>query len=127
MQRQFYKPMVTTVGHPSVNDYYKLQPATRLAEYAITIPIWLGNRVVRPFDEWGTSASLSWYQAYNRVKHNRSEHFASASLENVAKAVTAVFAIVFAQFGIAAFDPYHEVGSFQSDGNIFRIRRAFCL
>lgn len=114
-----------TRGHLNVNDYYKLQPATRLAEYAITIPIWRGNRVFHPFDEWGTRASLSWYQAYNRVKHNRSEHFESASLENAVKAITAVFAIVFAQFGIATFDPYHEVGSFQWDGTL--LSHSACL
>jgi hypothetical protein len=110
----------------NITDYHKLQSATRLADYAITVPIWKGSqRTFRPFDEWKTGSSLAWYQAYNRVKHSRSEHFESASLENVAKGVAAVLAITFAQFGISAFDPYHDVGSFQSNGNL--LSHSACL
>jgi hypothetical protein len=116
----------TRSGNFNVNDYSKVEPATRLSEYLITIPIWQGShRVVQPFASWNTGPSLSWYQSYNRVKHSRSEEFASASLQNVVAAVAAVFAIVFAQFGISSFDPYHDVGGFQSDGNV--LSHSACL
>jgi hypothetical protein len=74
----------TRSGNFNINDYYKIEPATRLSEYLITIPIWQGiHRVVQPFASWNTGPSLSWYQSYNRVKHSRSEEFESASLQNV--------------------------------------------
>lgn len=104
-------------GNFNVTDYYKLEPAMRLSEYKITISIWQGHhQIVQPFAGWATGSSLPWYQSYNRVKHNRSEEFESASLLNVVASVAAVFAIVFAQFGISSFDPYRDVSGFQSDG-----------
>jgi hypothetical protein len=120
------KNSYTRAGNFNVRDYYKLQSAMRLSEYRVTIPIWQGNhRVVQPFDTWSTRSSLPWYQSYNRVKHNRSDEFQSASLKNAVASVAAVFAIVFAQFGISSFDPYHDVGNFQSDGTV--LSHSACL
>jgi hypothetical protein len=69
-----------------------------------------------PFKEWrrGTH-SLSWYQDYNSVKHDRLANFNLAKFANVLKAISAVFVILFAQFEITAFDPYHEVDMYSAD------------
>lgn len=97
-------------GNWNVTDYHKINAATRLAEYAVTFPIWTGSHQrIQPFLDWASGPSLTWYQSYNTVKHNRAFAFSSASLGNVVTAVAAVFAIVFAQFHILAFDPNHTV------------------
>lgn len=53
---------------------------------------------ISPFKDW-PETSLSWYQAYNRTKHNREEAFEDASLENAISAVAAVFVLLAAQYG----------------------------
>jgi len=94
----------------NIKDYHKLNAATRLAEYTVTFPIWDGiHRKIQPFSEWVSGESLTWYQGYNTVKHNRASKFSLASLGNVFKAVAAVYAIVFAQFQILTFNPHHIV------------------
>jgi len=101
-----------------VEDYYKINVATRLDKYMISIPIWQGNyNRIQPFQKWSVGPTLSWYQAYNKVKHSRSYNFDCASLKNVINAVGAVFAILFAQFNVFAFDPHHPVGEYNIDGD----------
>lgn len=106
-------------GNWNVSDYYKINAATRLAEYAVTLPIWTGRfRRIQPFSSWASGPSLAWYQDYNEVKHNRASAFKSASLGNAVTAVAAVFAIVFAQFNVLAFDPHHIVGMYSQDNGL---------
>ena len=102
-------------------DYFKINSATRLSEYALTIPMWDGVAgTVKPFETWsGGSHSLPWYQAYNAVKHDRSGSFTEASLDNVMKAVAAVFATLFSQFHIFAFDPHREVNSYSQEKTVY--------
>jgi hypothetical protein len=74
----------------STRDYVKLLPVLKLNKYAIQLPFypWLG--AVRPFENWvpnPSSQSLSWYDAYNAVKHNREENFSRATLLNAIQAV----------------------------------------
>ena len=108
-------------GNWTLTDYYKINSATRLSEYTLTLPMWDGAAgTVKPFDTWnGGSHSLPWYQAYNAVKHDRSGNFPSASLQNVMKAVAAVFATLFSQFHIFAFDPHRVVNSCTQGGHVY--------
>lgn len=100
----------SNTGNLNVTDYLHLEKACRLSEYRITVPTWVGtSSPLQPYKGWRSSHSLSWYQDYNSVKHDRSANFHLANLENVLNAVSAVLIILFAQFHIAAFDPYHEV------------------
>lgn len=93
-------------GSLNIEDFFKLNIATKLDEYQITIPIWNGNdlKSFNPFGEWSRGQRLSWYQNYNDVKHNRFDKFSLASLENASKAVGAVLVILTAQFHCNAFD-----------------------
>lgn len=103
-------------GNWNIEDYYRVQGATRLADYEITIPIWSGpGGVFRPFKEWHLAHSLTWYRDYQSVKHNRSQNFQRASLGNLIEAVSGVFCILFSQFHFLAFDPYHQPSMFSSD------------
>ena len=62
----------------STKDYVKLLPAMKLDEYAIGVPFYPWLNPIRPFLGWttdGSTKSLSWYDAYNAVKHDREAAF----------------------------------------------------
>lgn len=107
-------------GNWNINDYKKLEVATRLSEYQVTVHVWKGpSRVIYPFREWASQSSLPWYQGYNSVKHHRAEKFQAASLENAVTAVAAVFALLFSQFNVCTFFPSHCMTMYsESDGLI---------
>ncbi|WP_062545293.1 hypothetical protein [Rufibacter tibetensis] len=103
-------------GNWNVTDYYKINAATRLSEYRLFINIWgNGKKEINPFSEWAAGHSLSWYQDYNSVKHNRHDEFARASLGNLLNALGAVFSVVFAQFHNFIFTQYQPNMGFHSD------------
>jgi hypothetical protein len=55
-----------------------------------------------PFSGWSSTAptqSLSWYDAYNKTKHDRAHHFGAASLENGIRAVMANVVLFAVRFG----------------------------
>jgi hypothetical protein len=107
----------------NVKDYHKLEAACRLSEYAVMTPVWAGaRRVFEPFEAWRNRSGytpLSWYQAYNDSKHNRTASFPVANFRNVLDAVAGVFILLFAQFYILAFDPYRPVGMTHEDDDGF--------
>jgi hypothetical protein len=109
-------------GNWDITDYRKVEQACRLSEYAVTLPIWDGTQSRRiPFENWRSDHSdhsLEWYLAYNQVKHNRSANFRHANLENVLEAICGVFVLLFAQFHVLAFDAFHVVSRFKSDGDV---------
>jgi hypothetical protein len=89
----------------STRDYVRLLPVLKLNKYAIVLPFypWLG--AVRPFEGWRRdlpTKSLTWYDAYNAVKHDREGHFSRATLLNALQAVCAVAIMNYAQFGLYA-------------------------
>ena len=51
------------------------------------------------------SESLTWYSAYNGVKHNRDREFARATLDSAFAAIAACVVLLVAQFGRLAFTP----------------------
>ena len=95
-------------------DYFKIEQATKLSKYEVRLNIWypFGIKIIKPFIEWGDGPSLLWYQAYNKVKHDRSQMFSKASFWNVVNAVAGVFAILYAQFSYYVFDSYQELDSY---------------
>jgi hypothetical protein len=91
-------------GRLTTNDYVKLEPALRLADYAVRWPQYPWMNAICPFGEWEQSSptrSLDWYHAYNSVKHDREQNFAKASLLHAIKAVAAVYVMIGAQFGFS--------------------------
>ncbi len=57
-----------------------------------------------PFSGWGPDNPLTWYQSYNRVKHDRIAQFHEASLGNVCLAFSALFAVLQTAFPRPVFD-----------------------
>lgn len=87
----------------STNDYVKLEAALRLADFAIEFPEFPWIEPLSPFRAWdpeSPTSSLGWYEAYNKVKHDREQNAEYATLINALEAVAAVVIIGVAQFGI---------------------------
>jgi hypothetical protein len=87
----------------STKQYHALHEPLKLCDYQIRFSRyhWLGP--FSPFQGWpnfeSPTASLSWYSAYNGVKHDREREFRRASLEQVFNAVAACAVMLVAQFG----------------------------
>jgi hypothetical protein len=85
----------------TMKEYCSLNQLLSLHQYAINYSLypWLDN--FRPFQSWGlqNQTQLTWYQAYNSVKHDRENQFESANLKNVLDAIAAVAVLLFAQYG----------------------------
>ena len=85
----------------SVKDYYKISKAARLNEYCLTFDRWATVHEFRPFIEWNPSKRevLSWYDAYNEVKHDRFGSFRKATLDHLMNALAGLICILHAQYG----------------------------
>lgn len=94
-------------GNLNIDDYYKINKATKLNEYEVYIDVWRPNRkLLKPFKSWSTNSHLDWYHGYNSAKHDRYINFNDASLSNLINAMAGVFCILFAQFGPYSFSSY---------------------
>lgn len=102
----------------NMNDYKKIENATNLSRYKVKLNIWHPkSKVFQPLFSWGHGKPLDWYTDYNNVKHDRSNNFQKAKLINVINAISAVWAILYAQFSYYAFEPYNESSGFTIDNN----------
>jgi hypothetical protein len=108
-------------GSLNIEDYFKVNAASRLNEYEVTIPVWRGSYAkLKPLDAWSRGHRLPWYQSYNAAKHDRFGNFSSASLENSIQAVAGVFCILFSQFNYLSFDPNHSPSMYDiSDSGVW--------
>jgi hypothetical protein len=122
----------------STKDYVKLLDAMKLDEYAVKLPFYPWLAAIKPFYGWSSAAptqSLTWYDAYNAVKHDRETLFERGTLFHAIEAVCGCAVITFAQFGrsgfhdsrqlmtLLSFDRSAEVGF---DGSICNFPRSFC-
>ena len=88
-------------GNWYITDYEKISSVARLPEYRVKFKRWATPRDFTPFADWSTSGtSLSWYQDYNKVKHNRYDQFSKANLNNLMNAFAALLCIIHAQCGV---------------------------
>jgi hypothetical protein len=93
-------------GNLNMSDYFKINAASKLHEYTVSLTVWSpAKKDLSPFGEWANEKnSLSWYQAYNLVKHDRNRNFPKASLENLLNCVAGLLAILFSQFCVVLGD-----------------------
>lgn len=116
-----------------MNDYFKINAALRLDGYETRLNVWEPSPlVIKPFASWNSSsyASLAWYQAYNNVKHGRTDNFSEASLENLIAAASGLLAVLYAQYAYNCFSPYSKIemisedDSFESvNDSLFELKR----
>jgi hypothetical protein len=116
-----------------IDDYKKLEKTHRLSSYQVKIPHWYGEKSIRtPFSSWSRAElySPSWYQAYNKTKHNRHEEFHNANFENLIDSVCGLLVVLSAQFYREDFSPSepclalgggHKDGMESGIGGYFRV------
>ena len=98
-------------GNPldmDIDDYKKLEKTHKLSAYKVKLPCWVGNKAIRtPFSSWAKPElySPSWYQAYNKTKHNRHEEFHHASFENLIDSLCGLLVLLSSQFYTKDFSP----------------------
>jgi len=86
----------------TTKDYAKLNQAMHLNEYIISLTHYPWLSGFHPFKEWDSdkpTESLDWYDAYNKVKHDREKNFQEAKLIHAINAVCACMIMLLAQFG----------------------------
>ena len=84
-----------------IKDYFKISRAARLNEYSLTFGRWATAHDFKPFVDWNPSRreQLTWYDAYNEVKHDRYGNFKKAKLEHLMNALAGLICIMHAQYG----------------------------
>ncbi|MGQ0509438.1 MAG: hypothetical protein ACT4P9_02385 [Betaproteobacteria bacterium] len=93
----------------NIHDYRKINKTHHLSSYRVHIPIWSGsNSAFAPFKEWMTANDLSWYQAYNKSKHDRQLQFKEASFRNLLSSISGLLVLLSSQFGTQDFAPGSE-------------------
>lgn len=88
----------------TTKDYVKLLEPLYLREYEVLVKPYPSVSSLKPFADWDPAApsrSLTWYDAYNKTKHDRANYFCEGTLRNCFMAVAAnlvLFAVRFSPF-----------------------------
>ena len=82
-----------TNKRPNIADYaeYLLSKIENLNEIRVHVQ---GTSIeLFPFKDWSksTAGQLFWWDAYNKVKHNREEYYEQGNLENLLNALAALY------------------------------------
>ena len=97
------------------SDYVKLAPKLYLHEFEMALRPYADRVTLSPFRAWTASKptqSVPWYDAYNKTKHDRTMHFAEATLAHCLNAVAANVILFCARFG--TFSLLHGSGPLSS-------------
>jgi hypothetical protein len=96
-------------GSFTMNDYVKLKSILRVDDYALSLVHYPWLPYLRPFLGWDSahpSQSLSWFEAYNSMKHDKQQNRHRATLSNALNAAAGYYVTTFAVFGNQMFDGY---------------------
>lgn len=91
----------------STNDYIKSLNPLKLNNYSTKLTFYPKLQEWSPFSGWDITQptkSISWYDAYNAVKHNRGINRHKASLKSVINSVAAIHILLEAQYGREIFN-----------------------
>jgi hypothetical protein len=104
-----WKSLIDKSGATPINgrtyttqDYVRLYSKAHLGEYRIHLRNYNSIPPIIPFCGWSSTnptQSLSWYDSYNKTKHDRDTSFSESSLHNVLQAVVANIAMFCVRFG----------------------------
>lgn len=92
----------------NTNDYVALRDPLYLSEYKLALQPYANVPPVRPFEQWDPArptASLDWYDAYNKTKHDRAGSLNEATLQRCIEAVAAnivLFCVRYSPFPLYA-------------------------
>lgn len=93
-------------GHWNRIDYARLAVPLRLGAYSWRLRVASEDPyITAPFAGWGPDdqRALAWYDAYNRVKHDRESTLHLATLAHAIDATAAAMTLCVAQFGFHEF------------------------
>lgn len=86
----------------TTKQYFKLKEALRLGEYELQFKEFEHLGSFSPFSEWESerpTQSLPWYDAYNKIKHDREANFQYANVKNALFSIAAYVILLIAQYG----------------------------
>lgn len=89
-------------GRFTTVDYVRLLGLLRLDAWGVKLWPHDAHGEIRPFSGWDATRptqSLSWYDAYNAVKHDHGASLPRATLKNCIEAATALYVMGAAQYG----------------------------
>lgn len=78
----------------SINIYQSelLNILTNFKEFEVIIPRY--GLTLKPWTDWASNRPPFWWQAHNKVKHHRHEHFEKANLKNCLNSIAALYVSV---------------------------------
>ena len=107
------KHLMLAHGHtlperPTIANYQSLCAPLNLQSFLVGLHFWMPRRkYLQPFRGWHEAEGrLGWYQAFGKVKHDRTVEFPQARLENVLLAISALYVLHFTRGGIRWFSPF---------------------
>lgn len=77
----------------------------KIVDAVVTIIRW--GKSIKPFEEWSTG-KLTWWDAYQNVKHYRGDFFSAATYKNAATALAALYILIFYLAKICKLDIRHR-------------------
>ncbi len=131
-----YPKALTNPNDLKIYDYEKIYSDTNYLgtsrlDKEVGLQFWQPNlKFIKPFEDWANGNTLTWYQDYNKVKHNRDSDFSKASFKNLTLSFSGLFLVLQASKGWSFFQPYSVTRSQGSnsqlgqtaEGCIFRVR-----
>lgn len=99
----------------TTNDYIKLNKPLRLNEYSLSLTRFEDLGDFKPFYGWNAqnpTSSLSWYNDYNKVKHDRTNTFHLANLKNAIDSIMGLSIMLISQYGYRNDLWQEKVGKF---------------
>jgi len=91
----------------STADYFWCLSIQRLNEYSVELPAYPTLGKFSPFKNWSApnyTQSLPWYDAYNKVKHDRGGTKHLATFESLINSIAAIHILLEAQYGKEIFE-----------------------
>lgn len=86
----------------TTKDYVKLLQPLHLMDYSLSFYRFENIGDFKPYSEWNEknpTVSLPWYDAYNKIKHDRETYFPLANLANAINSIMALAIILITQYG----------------------------
>lgn len=91
----------------TTSDYVSCLPILKLEQYCVEAMLFPGLGTLTPFLNWSASKptkSLSWYDAYNEVKHDRGGTKNKATLKALLDSIAAIHILLESQYGKELFE-----------------------
>lgn len=102
----------------NMGDYKLIEKSHHLSSYQTKITNWHGTKDIRtPFFDQLSGNSLTWFGAYNSIKHDRHKDFKSANFGNLLDAVSELFVLLSAQFVDIEFTSADNIMEWPSNAN----------